>query len=62
MANITISISPGTNGYSYSNITAEGEPSEVDKIIEGVDKLMNRYPILKPESDNRETKSVFPRR
>ena len=59
MARVTISISPGSDGISYSSITAEGEPSEVEAITEAVDKLMQHYPVLKPKTET-EPKTAFP--
>jgi hypothetical protein len=49
MAKITFSISPGPEGGAYSSITAEGEPNEVDTMTQAVDKLMGKYPVLKPK-------------
>ena len=49
MAKITFSISPGPEGGAYSNITAEGEPREVEAMTQAVDKLMQKYPVLKPK-------------
>lgn len=49
MAKITFSISPGPEGGAYSNISAEGEPREIEAMTEAVDKLMQKYPVLKPK-------------
>ena len=57
MANVTISFGPGPEGINYATITAEGEPSEVDAMIEAADKLSKHYPVLKPKP---ETKTTFP--
>lgn len=57
MANINISFSPGPDGINYATIIAEGEPGEVDAMIEAADKLWKHYPVLKPKL---ETKSTFP--
>lgn len=57
MAKVSFSISPGPEGGAYANITAEGEPSEVEAMIQAVDKLQQKYPALKPKE---QTKSVFP--
>lgn len=59
MAKVTISISPGPEGSTYANITAEGETNEVAAMTEAVDSLMQHYPVLKPKP---ETRAVFPRR
>ncbi len=55
MAKVTISFSPGPDGYSPSHLSADGETSEVEAIIEAVNKLKSQYPIPKQQ-----TKSVFP--
>ena len=57
MAKVSFSISPGPEGGTYANISAEGEPNEVEAMVEAVDKLMQKYPSLKPKP---EPKSVFP--
>jgi hypothetical protein len=50
MAKVSISMSPGPDGSpGYSNISAEGEPREVEAMTEAVDKLMRKYPVLKPK-------------
>ena len=40
---------PRARGGAYSNITAEGEPNEVEAMTEAADKLMQKYPVLKPK-------------
>ena len=53
MSKVTISMSPGPDGsHGYSNITAEGEPSEVEGMIKAVDRLMEKYPVLKPKHED----------
>ncbi|TRZ93462.1 MAG: hypothetical protein D4R82_05065 [Dehalococcoidia bacterium] len=59
MAKVTISFSPGPDGFGYANITAEGETDEVDAMTQAVDALMQHYPVLKPKP---ETKTAFPTR
>ena len=56
MAKITFSISPGPEGGAYSNITAEGEPNEVEAMTQAVDKLMQKYPVLKPKPEDTDAK------
>jgi len=57
MAKVTISMSPGPGGSpGYSNITAEGEPSEVEAMIKAVDRLMEKYPVLKSNPEDMSTK------
>jgi len=57
MAEVTISMSPGPDGSpGYSNITAKGEPSEVEGMIKAVDRLMEKYPVLKPNTEGKDAK------
>jgi hypothetical protein len=57
MAKVIISMSPGPDGSpGYSNITAEGAPSEVEAMIKSVDRLMEKYPVLKPKPESMDAK------
>jgi hypothetical protein len=50
MAKIMFRISPGPEGKpAYAEISAEGAPNEVEAMSQAVDKLMQKYPVLKPK-------------
>lgn len=57
MAKVSISFSPTPDGFSYAHISAEGDTTEVQKMTEAVDQLMQHYPILKPKP---QTKTMTP--
>jgi hypothetical protein len=60
MAKITFRISPGPEGKpGYAEIFAEGEPNEVEAMTQAVDKLMQKYPVLKPEEMSTKQKLTY---